>query len=214
MGAAGSAKWKVLRIDPEIPRGQNFPPSGFPMYFDLISSLTFSLGRTFPAACPWCPKEILKGALPGPQKKRATQRTAGLPWVSVTALGSLGFSELRIDLMLLFLFTLSRNVLQTRREEHQYVLPESQSVPLYCHQPSLKKGIGWVAFCFWCRFAHFEMLEIENRCFNEVIPILEKSEFKVYFVSQLSLIWLINNFKKLYQSVCQLVFITPHEYGM
>ena len=100
----------------------------------------------------------------------------------------MGFSELRIELTLLFLFTLSKNVLQTRREEHQYVIPEPQSFPLYCHQPSLKKGVGWVAFCFWCRFADSEMLEIENRCFNEVIPILEKSEFKVYFVSQLSLI--------------------------
>lgn len=36
MGAAGSGKWKVLRIDPEIPRGQNFPTSGFPTYFSLI----------------------------------------------------------------------------------------------------------------------------------------------------------------------------------
>ena len=38
MGAAGSGKWKVLRIDPEIPEGQNFPLPGFPTYFSLIWS--------------------------------------------------------------------------------------------------------------------------------------------------------------------------------
>lgn len=46
--------------------------------------------------------------------------------------------------------------------------------------PLTKKGVGWGALCFCYRFADSEMLEIENRCFIEVISTLENSEFKMY----------------------------------
>lgn len=83
-----------------------------------MNKLDFSLGRAFPKLT----SGILTrgwGVLSQADftEDRATQKNASLPDEFVFAVGSSRFRELRMKFKLLFLFTLSGNVPQTRRGE-------------------------------------------------------------------------------------------------
>lgn len=90
----------------------------------------------------------------------------------------------------------------------QYLIPESwPSLCLHYHYLSLKGWWWGGAFRVCYQFAGSEMSERENRCFNEVMPTVENREFKIHFISQLSLIWLISNLKSS-TIVCASLFLS------
>lgn len=68
----------------------------------------------------------------------------------------------------------------------QYLIPEPQPSPSSLPLPLTKKvgGVGYVC----SRVADSEVSEEESRCFNEVIPVLENSGFKIHKSSFINLI--------------------------
>lgn len=173
-----------------------------------MNELDFSLGRAFPIAHLWHPT---KGWGVGSSFRQTSQRTGQYKGSLVCPTANFCFrSWLRMlqwarnEIQASVSFYSVRECATDKERGSQYLIPESRPSPLlHCQYPSPKVwGGAGGSFSVCYPFADSEMSEIEKRCFNEVIPTLENSEFKIYFLSQLSLIWLISNLKKLYHCVC------------
>lgn len=193
MGAAGSERSRVLGIGPKILGEQGFPPSGFPAYCSWMNEVDFSLGRAFPTAPLWRPKESwgLLGRRTSPRAGQHKGSPGCPPWTCFRGwLLTLQWARNAIHASVSFYSV--RECATDKERGSQYLIPEPQPSPSSLPLPLTKKvgGVG----CVCSRVADSEVSEVESRCFNEVIPELENSGFKIHFISPLSLIWLIVNF--------------------